>query len=146
MTTWVLVASAARARIFEGADAHAALREVSDLVNPEDRLLAQELKSDKPGRAFDIHGGHRHAMETPVDPKEQAAIRFAKQVVEDLEAGLREGRFDSLYLIAAPRFLGLLRGHIGGALAATIKGEAAKDLTREDPDSIQAHIADLPGR
>jgi len=143
MKTWVIVASAARARIFEGAGVQTPLREVSDLVNPDDRLHAQELKSDKPGRAFDIHGGHRHAVETPVDPKEQAAIRFAKDVVETLEAGLNEGRFDALYLIASPHFLGLLREHIGGPLAGTVKGDVVKDLTREDPDAIQAHIADL---
>lgn len=53
MKTWVVVASAARARIFESKGRHGSLRELKDMLNPEDRRQSQVLKSDKPGRAFD---------------------------------------------------------------------------------------------
>ena len=143
MKTWVVVASAARARIFEVDGRCEPLQEVMDLVNPEDRLQAQALKSDKPGRAFDRLGGQRHAMGTTVSPKEQVAIRFAKQVVDRLDADWHRGRFDSLCVVASPHFLGLLRDRMGNSLTRAVRGEVINDLTRQDLRSVQAHVAHL---
>lgn len=143
MKTWMLVASDARARLFEVASRNATLNEVLDLVNPEHRLPGKDLKTDKPGRAFDSLGGQRHATQTPVDPKEQSSIRFAKRVVNELELGLHENRFEALNVVASPHFLGLLRGQMSDALGRAVKKEVIKDLTREDPALLQAHVAQL---
>ncbi|MGE5153637.1 MAG: host attachment protein [Bdellovibrio bacteriovorus] len=143
MKTWVVVASAARARIFEVSGRREPLLEIKDLVNPEDRLQSQALKSDKPGRAFDHMGGQRHAMGTAVDPKEQVAIRFAKQVAQQLDADRHHGRFDDLCVVAPPHFLGLLRGHMGQGLTRTVKGEVTNDLTQQDVRSVREHVAHL---
>jgi protein required for attachment to host cells len=143
MKTWVVVASAARARVFDVHSRREPMHELLDLVNPQERMQPQELKSDKPGRAFDSLGGHRHALQTPVDPKEQVAQRFSKDVVDKLEAGLYQKQFDTLCVVAPPHFLGLLREHMSNALARTVKGDLAKDLTREDADSVRAHVEPL---
>ncbi len=143
MKTWMIVASDARARLFEVPSRHQPPREVLDLVNPENRLQGKDLKTDKPGRAFDSVGGQRHATQTSVDPKEQGAIRFAKRVVDELEAGLHEKRFEALSVVASPHFLGLLREHMSSELARAVTGEVPKDLTREDAASLQAHVAQL---
>jgi protein required for attachment to host cells len=143
MKTWVVVASAARARFFESNGKQGALQELKDMLNPEDRLLSQELKSDKPGRAFDHMGGQRHAVGTAVDPKEQEAIRFAKEVVGELDAERHHNRFDQLCLVASPHFLGLLRDQMREPLARRVKGEVINDLTREDANSVHQHVAHL---
>lgn len=143
MKTWVVVASAARARFFEVDGRREPLLEVMDLVNPEDRLRSQALKSDKPGRAFDHMGGQRHAVGTAVDPKEQVAIRFAKQVTDRLEADRHQGRFDHLCVVAPPHFLGLLRGHMRGSLARAVTGEVTNDLTQQNVGSVREHVAHL---
>ncbi|MBK5964201.1 hypothetical protein CCR95_08915 [Thiocystis minor] len=143
MKTWMLVASDARARLFEVANRNATLNEVLDLVNPENRLQGKDLKTDKPGRAFDSLGGHRHATQTPVDPKEQSSIRFAKRVVDELESRLHENRFEALNVVASPHFLGLLRGQMSDALMRAVKEEVAKDLTLEDAASLQVRVAQL---
>ena len=143
MKTWVVVASAARARFFEANGRNEPLHELKDLVNPEDRLQPQALKSDKPGRAFDRTGGQRHAMGTTVDPKEQVAIRFAKQVADQLDADHHSNRFDALCVVASPHFLGLLRGHMGNGLTRAVKGEVINDLTQQDVQSVQDHVAHL---
>jgi len=143
MKIWVVAASAVRARVFETSGRHEPLVEVSDLVNPEQRLPRQELKSDKAARAFDKRGGHRHATQTPVDPKEQVAIRFAKEVVDKLEADLHRKRFAALCVVAPPHFLGLLREQMSNALARAVRGDLAKDLTLEDAASVQTHVAHL---
>lgn len=143
MKTWVVVASAARARMIESAGPRTPLRELSDLVNPQERLHPRELKTDKPGRAVDSLGGQRHAVQTAVEPKEQEAIRFAKQAIETLESGLQAGRFDALYLVAPPHFLGLLRAQMSPALARAVRGELVKDLTRERLSDLAEHLAPL---
>jgi len=143
MKTWVMVASAARARVFNVLGRHEPWEEVMDLVNSEDRLLRQEFTSDKPGRVVDSARGQRHTFEPAVDPKEQAAKLFAKQLVEKLEAGFHDKQFESLTIVAPSHFLGLLREHMNGALARAVKDELTKDLTREDAASLQAHVAGL---
>jgi protein required for attachment to host cells len=143
MTTWVVVASAARARFFEANGRREPLHELKDLVNPEDRLRSQALKTDKPGRAFDHLGGQRHSMGTAVDPKEQVAIRFAKQVADQLDVDHYSKRFNALCVVAPPHFLGLLRGHMGNGLTRTVKGEVANDLTQQTAQSVQDHVAHL---
>jgi protein required for attachment to host cells len=143
MKTWVVVASAARARFFEVAGRQGPLREIDDLVNPAERLEVQDLKTDRPGRAFDHLGGQRHAMGTAVEPKEQLAIRFAKEVVDRLDADRCANRFDSLCLVAPPHFLGLLRGRMANPLARALKGELTSDLTQQDVGAVRERVAHL---
>lgn len=143
MKTRVLVASAARARMFDINGRGEPLVVVRELANPEHRLQAQSLKSDKPGRAFDRTGGQRHAVGTSVDPKEQVAIRFAKQVVEQLETDRHQCRFDSLCVVAPPHFMGLLREHMGNSLTQLVRGEVINDLTQQEADSVREHVAHL---
>ncbi|MCG6966930.1 MAG: host attachment protein [Chromatiaceae bacterium] len=143
MNTWVVVASAARARVFEASGRHTPWEEVMDLVNTDDRQMRREFSSDKPGRVVDSSRGQRHTLDAAVDPKEQAAERFAREVVGQLQAGLQDRRFESLCVVAAPHFLGLLRQNMADPLARTVKDELAKDLTREDAGSLHTHVADL---
>jgi protein required for attachment to host cells len=143
MNTWVVVASAARARIFEVAGHGGAMHEIFDQVNAEDRLHARDLKSDRPGRSYDRVGGQRHAMETPVDPKEENAIRFAGDLLKKLAADQYEKRFDDLCIVAPPHFLGLMREHMDDRLVPLLRGEVVKDLTRESAKVIREHVAAL---
>jgi len=143
MKTWVIVASAARARIFNVSGQHDPWEEVLDLVNSEDRLLRQEFASDKPGRVVDGARGQHHTMDPSVDPKERAAARFAREVVEQLKSGLNGRRFEQLTVVASPHFLGLLREQMDDELARTVKHEIIKDLTREDATSLPARVAEL---
>ena len=143
MTTWVVVASAARARVFELADRRAKAAEVADLINPEDRLPERYLKSDKPGRSFDSFGGHRHALGKSTAPHEQEARRFAKKTVEFVQEGLRQKRFNRACVVAEPHFLGLLRQHMGSALSRVVVEEVDKDLTRLDFESVRGNLTSL---
>ena len=143
MVTWVVVASAARARVFELAKRHADAVEVADFLNPEDRIAKREMASDKPGRSFDSLGEQRHVLEKSMDPKELGARRFAKRVVEFVQEGLRNKRFREACVVAGPHFLGLLREQTSTVLSRAIVEEVSKDLTRSDFESIRRHLATL---
>ena len=143
MKSWVVVASAARARVFNVPGRREPWEEVLDLVNADDRLLEQEFTSDRPGRVVNTARGQHHTMDPSVDPKERAAVRFARDVAERLRSGLNDKRFEQLTVVAPPHFLGLLREQMDDVLARAVKDEIAKDLTREDAASLQAHVAAL---
>jgi len=142
MTTWVVTADSSRARILEAKNRNGALVEVEALVRPESRLHGQDLLSDGPGRAFDSGGQGRHAMGTKIDVKQQEAIRFAKEVSEVLSAGHNHGRFDKLYIVAAPAFLGLLRDSLHGPLQHLVAGEVDKNLASHGVEEIRGHLPD----
>jgi protein required for attachment to host cells len=143
MKTWVVVASAARARLFEVAGRQEPWKEIVDLVNADDRLSRQDFTSDKPGRAINTARGQHHTMEPTIDPKERAAGLFARDLAMRLEAALHEKRYARLIVVAPPHFLGLLRQQMGDALAGAVEHEVTKDLTRENRGALQAHVAEL---
>jgi protein required for attachment to host cells len=140
MTTWVIVADSSRARIFAAATPLGPLQELETLAHPAGRLHAQDLTSDLPGRAFDSVGDGRHAMGQPVEPKEEEALRFARQIAERLDTGRKEGRYDKAVIVAAPKFLGYLRQCQSAPVTALIVAEIAKDLTRHMPEEIRAQV------
>jgi protein required for attachment to host cells len=140
-TTWVVVADSSRARVFKAQSAFGPLQELAALAHPEARLHVQELTSDLPGRAFDSSGlGPRHAMEQASDPKENEAMKFARQVAEYLETSQEEGKFNKLVLAAAPKFLGYLRQCLSTRVAALVSREIDKDLVQQTTEDIRRHL------
>lgn len=143
MTTWILVGSAARARVFRaGADADN-WRELMDFVNAEDRQQRQDFVSDKPGRVMATARGQHQTFAPTDDPHERAAQRFARDVVGRLQVAFTANEFDRLVVVAPPHFLGLLRDSMSSAMARAVCGEVVKDLTREDPRTLPSHVGQL---
>jgi protein required for attachment to host cells len=154
MKTWVVVADAARARFFrvdeeasaQGGSQYApsgealvgALVEIKDLSHPESLRKASEMASDEPGMTS-VPGMHsKFGMDEKVSPKEEEAIRFAKEVAEALHADVAE--YDHLYVVAPPHFLGLLRQATDKAVHAKLAGELRKELTHFPPEQIREHL------
>ena len=114
MSVYVIVADSARARILSGDAGSGPLLEKQDLVHPESRQRQQDLVSD--------------------------ADDFARELVAEIEKIHRSGDLGRLYLVAAPRFLGLLRGHLSKPCRELVAGEIDKDLVRHGIDDIRAQL------
>ena len=82
--TWLLVADASRAKVFESSSARKAVHALDDMTLAEDLPKSRELLTDRPGRTFDSVGGGRHAKENPSDPLRQRKREFAKKVIAEL--------------------------------------------------------------
>lgn len=134
---WIVVADSATARIFAAATPTGPLEERATLAHPEGRMHEQELVSDLPGRTFDSVGAGRHKKEVEVGPKKHEAIKFAERIAQQLETGRVQGRYETLLLVAAPDFLGLLREKLGQQTAARVHLEIDKDLTKHDAGDIR---------
>jgi len=138
--TWVLAANSSRAYIYSTERATGDLKQVEEFDCPEARLHEQELTSDLPGRAFDSGGEGRHAMVQAVEPKRQGAINFAIRITDYLESARNDRKFRKLYIIAAPTFLGLLRGRFSAALADMVRQEIDKNLVNLRVQDIRNYL------
>lgn len=137
---WIVVANQSEARIYSLDRPRGALVELRRLEHEAGHVREGEMVSDRPGRAFQRVGNVRSAMEPEVDPKEQEAMRFAKEISDHLDGGQQQGRFDRLVLVAAPHFLGLLRKALSSATAKYVTEEIAKNLVQYEAQEIRQHL------
>lgn len=138
MTTWVLVANAGRARLFEAARRDGVMSEVGAFVHPEARLPGRAFTTGRGPEAQESArpGGHGIAPRTTLEEKIDA--EFADELALLLEEGRVHGRFDDLVLIAEPRFLGRLRAALPHELAKRVAHTVDKDVTRATAEQIRA--------
>lgn len=137
--TAILVADAARARLFSYNRQDQELTEVHDLSHTQSRLRERDLNSDRPGRVAG-GGGSRHGIEPAQSGVRHEAEIFARELATLLENERREGRFDRLVLMASPKFLGELRQHLGKPCANLVTDTVAKDLVAATAEDILAHL------
>lgn len=141
--TWIVVAESTRGRIFTVSGAGGKIQEVADLSHPESRLHNRELSSDLPGRTFDSHGEGRHGMEQATEPKEQEAQAFAAEIARRVERARNDGDFDSLVLVAPPKFLGRLRQALSRPARNALVGELDKNLVEADAKTLEGYLSSL---
>lgn len=138
--SWIVVANRSRCRFFSQTKRHGPLTETAAFASPAARLKDQDLFSDRPGRSFDSAGEGRHAMSSPTEPEEQLALRFAKDIAEQLDAARNKHALEQLVLVAEPRFLGHLRAALGKPLKDLVAAEINKDLTEQDTETIRQRL------
>ena len=132
METCVIVADNARARIFASRDVLNHLAEQDDLIHSEARLANQDLVGDAAGKSRDQHG----SLDPATSPKEHEARDFAKLLAKHLKALHNEQNFKQLFLIAPPKFLGLLRKELHKPLDQLVERTIHKDLTTASVQDI----------
>ena len=86
---------------------------------------------------------HRHARDLTTD-HEVEVERFARQLAVRLVQLARAERVEELVLIAAPRFLGVLRRELPEPIRQHITREVPRDLTGALPQPIARAAFELP--
>ena len=140
MSTWILVADAAHARIFNAETATSAFTELESSIHPEAQQHEQKLTSDLPGRQAGGATGSHHAVGSETDPKEYEAVKFAKDLCKHLEAAHNAQKFRQLIVVAAPAFLGRLRAEMSKNISKVVTLELDKDIVEQDAASIRGHL------
>lgn len=143
ITTWILIADGARARVLENTGPGKGVAEVAGLEFTDERLRSRDIMADRPGRAFASAGDGRSAMERPTDPVEKRQSDFARSLAAKLDRKRRQKAFDRLVLVAAPAALGHLRGALSPQLRELVTAELAKDLTKVPNPEIPRHLEDV---
>lgn len=142
LRTWIMVADAARAQLFQSEGAREPIEPIECLENPNAHLRDQDLVSDKPGRSIESVGGSRHA-EDRLDHHRADKAAFARRIAEYVERGAADGKFDKLVLVAPPQMLGDLRSALGEQSQARVIHEIAKDLTKLPTAKLQEQLIPL---
>jgi protein required for attachment to host cells len=150
----VVVADGGRARILrrEGRRYASPLVEVARFERSSAHLPARELTTDISGRVFS--GGSRvgfgprmtarHGAQSDYDPHLVQIERFARHIAARLAQLTQRQDVQEIVLIAAPRFLGVLRRSLPEPLRHRVTRELARDLTAALPQPIARAAFSLP--
>ncbi|NIA27761.1 MAG: hypothetical protein GWP02_06865 [Desulfobulbaceae bacterium] len=139
---WVVVADESSATVYVRETLSGPLLEQFSLNNETARKKTDELISDSGGRSFDSYGKGRHTMTSEkADPKKTAAVAFAKQIVGSVAKVMHDGSCRGYALVAAPRFLGLLREAVSVAKIAGPYATVDKEVVGQETAVIEKLLA-----
>ena len=142
-TTWVIVADESAATVYVRKSRRGRLTELFNLTNEVGRKKIGDLISDRGGRSFDSHGQGRHTMaKEKTGPKKHAAIAFAKKIANRINKAIHDGTCDEFVLIAAPRFLGILRDALSKAGNVDAAVAIDKEMVGQDVAVIEKLLAE----
>ncbi len=118
--TWALVTNGVHARIVRGLEKEGP-EAPGELISKARSNHLREILADKSGRSFaSVGNGRRSAMESRSDPIRLDMQDFARETLEVLEQRHRQGDFNRLAILAAPKMLGILRQELSDTLRATV--------------------------
>jgi protein required for attachment to host cells len=133
----LLVADSGVARLMRvmGPRGHRVIEEFETLVRATAHLPARALTTDRTGRVFESagRGGRiatrvRHGAASDYDPHAVEIERFIAHIVQRLQSLQRTGDLQALTLLAAPRFLGLMRRKLPASVRRTIVRQRTGDF------------------
>jgi protein required for attachment to host cells len=139
--TWVVIADAARVRVFETRGRGKGLAAVEDMAMEGELAPGRELTSDRPGRSFESVGSTRHAMEG-ADPRREQKRQFARRIADAVASRQAAKSFDRLVLVAPPATMGDLRAVLPDKVKAAVTAEVVADLTKTPVSELPARLED----
>jgi protein required for attachment to host cells len=124
--TWVVVANASVARIYER---NKGLHLITELQHPESRMKRADLVTDRPGYMQSVGNGHG-SRQPATDPKTHEAEEFALEVAKLLDHERAAGKFQRLVLVASTPFMGMLKQRLHAQTAELVTDTIEKDYTK----------------
>ena len=140
-TQWIVVADEAIARILTWPEVGDELDPVEEMTDPDAHARKADMRHDAQGR----RGGSVTASAGD-DEERREASAFARRLADRLARALEEKRYDELCLIAAPRFLGLLRPLLSNGVAKAVGTTIDKDLVHESNADLAKRLAKVRPR
>lgn len=132
--SWVVVADAARARIFSLMDGELTPQDV--LTHPESQMHTGDLRTGGKGESIESHGAAARQADPQVSTMEKHAERFAKEIAEYLRLARTKNYFERLIIVAAPQELGRMRDNLDSATAALLEKSIDKNWAQHDSHEI----------
>jgi len=136
---WVLVCDGSKALFYVNVgDAQAISLQVAEIL-VEDHASTRDLGTDKPGRNFDSASSSRSAVHQ-TDWHDLAEAAFLRRVAQTLDASVNAGEVKEVIIVAPPRTLGMLRGHLSDVVRRVLKAEIARDLVKTPTPKLEAFL------
>lgn len=138
--TWILVANASLAKLYENLGPNKGLKLVKELIHPESRLKNADLVTDRPGSMG--AGGASHGAKQPQTlPKQHAAKVFAQKLAQELYAGRTKNAFGRAIVVAPPGFMGMLNTVLDQPTSQLISDRFEKDYTKSPEPQLRERLA-----
>jgi len=138
-TTWILVANAARARLYENTGIGKGLKLLSEFLHPESRMKGSDLVSDRAGYVQGVGNGHA-SRQPATDPKQNEAEHFAHEIARSLELGRGQNKYERLILVVGSPFLGTLKARLSDQVLTLTSDTLEKDYTAANEREISKHL------
>ncbi len=152
-TGWVVVADEAIARLLTTTDVPGELVPLHALTDPAAHRKEGELHVNDGGRRSGRVGGDGGRMGAGGEAGSNSvtasagesnqhlvARAFARRLAQHLTDAHRQKQFETLRIVAAPRFLGLLRQELSAQVKAAVVDELSKDLTHASDDDVARRL------
>lgn len=117
LTSWIVVADRARARILLHRPGQLPER-LFTLEHPQARAHNRDFDSDRVGNVLKPAEGAFHAMGQESDSRHHETLAFARQIAQHVNVAFARHEFDRLVMAAEPGLLGVLRACLDAHLAA----------------------------
>jgi protein required for attachment to host cells len=142
---WVVVCDGRKALILENAGDEKFLnlrtREVHEHSDPPTHVIG----SDRPGRVSNPANPARSSAVAQTDWHDEAERSFLHQLARRLESEVQQNGNRKLFIVAAPRALGMFREAMTPALQHAIKLEHDGDWVKLPLNEIEEHLKSLEG-
>lgn len=132
--TWILIANGTQARVLEHTGPGKGLTPVKGLEWSIEPLQAQDIDTDRSGRA------QRGAMEPRTDAADHREAEFIRSVAGALDRKAQEGAYDRMVIAAAPIALGNFRKSMSEHVKKKMMAELDKDLTNVPTPQLDKHF------
>jgi len=139
----VIVADSSKARFLSAQSGNSPLQDDYDFIHCESRLKEQDLVADGTGSGNDSGGYGKHSMGHENASHQRQAEIFAHELCSEVDKIRQNSDLRRIYLVAASKFLGLLRGSLSKQCTELLAGEVNKDLVNHSIEDIRSH---LPGK
>ncbi|MFN3984297.1 MAG: host attachment protein [Rhodocyclaceae bacterium] len=139
--TWILVANASLAKLYENLGPNKGLRLVKELLHPESRFKNSELVTDRPGSMASSGNGQGSKLPQTL-PKEHEAKVFAQEIAQELYMGRTRNAFARAIVVAPPAFMGMLNGVLDQPTAQLITDRFEKDYTKSPEPQLKERLAE----
>jgi protein required for attachment to host cells len=140
---WVVVCDGTKALILENVGDEKFPNLQTKEVFEQDNPRTHEQGTDAPGRSIQSVGSARSAMEQ-TDWHEQAERAFLSDLAGRLDAAIGAGDTKSLFMVAPPRALGIIRQSYSAQMKHALRDEVHKDFVKMPVHEIEKHLVGTP--
>ena len=140
MSICIVVADSSKARILSAESGDGPLTDSKDFIHSESRFREQDLVADGSGSASDSGGYGKHSMGHENAAHQNQVETFARELSGEIDKILRSSDLRRIYLVAAPKFLGLLRNGLTKQCTELLAGEVDKNLVNHSIEDIRSHL------
>lgn len=137
---WVLVADEGVAHVLRLPAPGAMLEPLQTLTDAGAHAHDADFRRDAHGRRGGTAYPSNATLSAGQNKLHHEAEGFARRIAAWLADAHQAGRYTRLHVVAAPKFLGLLRQSLPPAVAETVAVEHDKDLTKLDVRALTARL------